>query len=141
MLCNGSIGGTPFRLIQVQHATACVHWGALKGRLSLLGVIQHTYVLTQFSNTYQHMRTPWQVQWVENERGQIIIDRAFNTQKLMSFYMDREINPNDIEWNPLDPNSLKLRLPGESLTATYLGWRPQVGSELPVSTEYQLLEV
>ena len=87
------------------------------------------------------MRTPWQVQWVENERGQIIIDRAFNTQKLMSFYMDREINPNDIEWNPLDPNSLKLRLPGESLTATYLGWIPQVGSELPGSTEYQLLEV
>eukprot|EP00891_Asterochloris_glomerata_P007064 jgi/Astpho2/7064/e_gw1.00107.157.1_t len=79
---------------------------------SFLGLWNHTYVLAQFLNTYQHMRTPWQVQWVENERGQIIIDRAFNTQKLMSFYMDREINPNDIEWNPLDPNSLKLRLPG-----------------------------
>ena len=87
------------------------------------------------------MCTPWQVQWVENERGQIIIDRAFNTQKLMSFYMDREINSNDIDWNPLDPNSLKLRLPGESLRTTYLRWSPRVGSELPRSATRQLLQL
>ena len=52
------------------------------------------------------------VSFMRNNRGQVIIDRRFNTSQLVSLYLDRPVPEDVITWNPDNPNQLKMALPG-----------------------------
>ncbi len=55
----------------------------------------------------------YQAAFRRNRGGKVIIDRAFNTGKLISMY-DADAGARDrISWNPDDPNVLKIFLPGK----------------------------
>ena len=47
-----------------------------------------------------------------NKGGKVIIDRAFNTAKLIAMYNPDAGLLDHISWNPDDPNLLKIFLPG-----------------------------
>lgn len=52
------------------------------------------------------------VSFIRNNRGQVIIDRRFNTSQLVGLYLDRPVPEDVITWNPDNPNQLKMALPG-----------------------------
>lgn len=52
------------------------------------------------------------VSFMRNSRGQIVIDRRFNTSQLVSLYLDKPVPEDVITWNPDNPNQLKMALPG-----------------------------
>ena len=54
----------------------------------------------------------YQAAFRRNKGGKVIIDRAFNTAKLISMYNPDAISGDRISWNPEDPNLLKIFLPG-----------------------------
>lgn len=49
---------------------------------------------------------------MRNNRGQVVIDRRFNTSQLVSLYLDKPVPEDVITWNPDNPNQLRLALPG-----------------------------
>ena len=53
---------------------------------------------------------------MRNSRGQIIIDRRFNTAQLMGMYMDQPLSEDTITWNPDNPNQLRMSIPGMLLS-------------------------
>ncbi|KAK9812762.1 hypothetical protein WJX72_003291 [[Myrmecia] bisecta] len=55
----------------------------------------------------------YEVAFIRNRQGKIITDRRFNTNKLLDVYMGAERAGHDnIKWDPNNPNSLSLLLPG-----------------------------
>ena len=54
------------------------------------------------------------VSFMRNNRGQVIIDRRFNTSQLVSLYLDKPVPEDVIAWNPDNPNQLRMALPGLS---------------------------
>lgn len=52
------------------------------------------------------------VSFMRNNRGQIVIDRRFNTSQLVSLYLDKPVPEDIITWNPDNPNQLRMALPG-----------------------------
>lgn len=57
------------------------------------------------------------VSFMRNNRGQVIIDRRFNTSQLVSLYLDRPVPEDVITWNPDNPNQLRMALPGLQILA------------------------
>lgn len=53
---------------------------------------------------------------MRNSRGQIIIDRRFNTAQLMGMYMNQPLSEDTITWNPDNPNQLRMSIPGMLLS-------------------------
>ena len=49
---------------------------------------------------------------MHNNRGQVVIDRRFNTSQLVSLYLDKPVPEDVITWNPDNPNQLRMALPG-----------------------------
>ncbi|KAK9840049.1 hypothetical protein WJX74_002564 [Apatococcus lobatus] len=66
--------------------------------------------LDQDLNREQHYPAAFR----RNKGGKVIIDRAFNTAKLISMYNPDAGSMDRISWNPDDPNLLKIFLPGGS---------------------------
>jgi len=52
------------------------------------------------------------VSFMHNSRGQVVIDRRFNTSQLVSLYLDKPVPEDVIAWNPDNPNQLRMALPG-----------------------------
>ena len=52
------------------------------------------------------------VSFMRNNRGQVVIDRRFNTAQLVSLYLDKPVPEDVITWNPDNPNQLMMALPG-----------------------------
>ncbi|KAL3140611.1 hypothetical protein ABBQ32_005181 [Trebouxia sp. C0010 RCD-2024] len=52
------------------------------------------------------------VSFMRNNRGQVVIDRRFNTSQLVSLYLDKPVPEDVITWNPDNPNQLRMALPG-----------------------------
>lgn len=52
------------------------------------------------------------VTFMRNNRGQVIIDRRFNTSQLVSMYLNHPVPEDVIAWNPDNPNQLKMNIPG-----------------------------
>lgn len=56
------------------------------------------------------------VSFMHNSRGQVVIDRRFNTSQLVSLYLDKPVPEDVITWNPDNPNQLRMALPGANAT-------------------------
>ena len=57
----------------------------------------------------------YEIAWIRNKKGKVIIDRKFNTARLMSVYLGRGgLDEQGITWDPDDPNRLAIRLPGST---------------------------
>lgn len=56
------------------------------------------------------------VSFMRNNRGQVVIDRRFNTSQLVSLYLDKPVPEDVITWNPDNPNQLRMALPGLNIT-------------------------
>ena len=55
----------------------------------------------------------YEVAYVKNGKGQVVIDRRHNVKSLMNLYMGRDaISDARISWNQDDPNKMAVRLPG-----------------------------
>ena len=63
----------------------------------------------------EDLETPvqYEVSFMRNQRGQVITDRRFNTASLMSIYLGKDaVSSHRMQWNPDDPNTLVMNLPG-----------------------------
>lgn len=57
----------------------------------------------------------YEVAYIKNKKGKVIIDRRFNTASLMNVYLGRGVvDEQGVSWNPDDPNRLSFQLPGEA---------------------------
>lgn len=55
----------------------------------------------------------YEVSFMRNDRGHVITDRRFNTASLMAIYLGKDAVASDsMNWNPNDPNTLSMNLPG-----------------------------
>ena len=55
----------------------------------------------------------YEVSYIKNKKGKIIIDRRFNTASLMNLYLGQgTVEEQGVSWNPDDPNRLSFQLPG-----------------------------
>lgn len=55
----------------------------------------------------------YNVKFSENARGQVVLDRKYNTAEMLGMYMkDHELLENRIKWNVDDPNGLRVSVPG-----------------------------
>lgn len=55
----------------------------------------------------------YEVSYIRNKKGKVIIDRRFNTASLMNVYLGRGmVDEQGVSWNPDDPNRLSFQLPG-----------------------------
>lgn len=58
-------------------------------------------------------RIRYEVSYIRNNKGKVIIDRRFNTSSLMNLYMGRgAVQEESVKWDPEDPNKLFVQLPG-----------------------------
>lgn len=65
----------------------------------------------------------YEVSYIKNKKGKIIIDRRFNTASLMNVYLGQGVvDAQGVSWNPDDPNRLSFQLPGK------LCMTPNIGS-------------
>ena len=65
----------------------------------------------------EDLETPvqYEVSFIRNARGRIITDRRFNTASLMAIYLGKDaITSRAMTWNPDDPNTLEMNLPGQT---------------------------
>ena len=60
------------------------------------------------------------VSFMHNSRGQVVIDRRFNTSQLVSLYLDKAVPEDNITWNPDNPNQLRMALPGQPCIALHV---------------------
>lgn len=65
------------------------------------------------------------VSFMHNNRGQVVIDRRFNTSQLVSLYLDKPVPEDVITWNPDNPNQLRMALPGSMTINTRVTRRSQ----------------
>ena len=66
------------------------------------------------------------VRFVENRRGQIVLDRVFNTAEMLKNYYDASLDLTErIRWDRDDPNALLLTLPGGMHISTLVTRRSQ----------------
>ena len=57
----------------------------------------------------------YEVSFIRNSSGRVVTDRKFNTASLMALYLGKDAIPaRSIKWNPQDPNTLVMNLPGHS---------------------------
>ena len=54
------------------------------------------------------------VSFMHNSRGQVVIDRRFNTSQLVGMYLNKPVPEDNIVWNPDNPNQLRMLVPGWS---------------------------
>ncbi|GAX77373.1 hypothetical protein CEUSTIGMA_g4819.t1 [Chlamydomonas eustigma] len=83
----------------------------------------------------------YQVKYMTDPSGrpQTIFDRRFNTVSLLEmYYGEKTPIASRIEWNPQDPNIMKLDLPGNKIIRTRVTRRSmnQLGSDRLESSEY-----
>lgn len=77
----------------------------------------------------EDLETPveYEVSFIRNHKGRVITDRRFNTASLMALYLGKDaIDARKMTWNPDDPNTLVMNLPGIPNTSV------QVHRSLPV---------
>ena len=61
----------------------------------------------------------YEVSYIKNKKGKVIIDRRFNTASLMNLYLGQgTVEEQGVSWNPDDPNRLSFQLPGTHPTPT-----------------------
>ena len=66
------------------------------------------------------------VSFMRNNRGQVIIDRRFNTSQLVGLYLDKPVPEDVITWNPDKPNQLRMALPGLQLLIWHVALVPML---------------
>lgn len=77
------------------------------------------------------------VSFMHNSRGQVVIDRRFNTSQLVSLYLDKAVPEDNITWNPDNPNQLRMALPGSMTINTRVTRRSE---ETPASDKINTSE-
>lgn len=88
----------------------------------------------------------YQVAFLQNQRGDVVPDRSFNTASLMQTYTGTPLDDvqRRIEWNSDDPNLLQFSLPGGMQVSTRVTRRleEEPGPERLSTSEYfqQLIE-
>jgi hypothetical protein len=72
----------------------------------------------------------YRVSWVTNTRGDTVMDRRFNTAALLEAYTGLRLAEvaSGIDWNPDNPNLLRLKLPGGTLAVTRVTRRSEEDS-------------
>lgn len=66
------------------------------------------------------------VKFIQNGRGQVVLDRRFNTVEMLKlYYADAKDLSQRIQWNINDPNGLRLSLPGGMSISTLVTRRSQ----------------
>lgn len=68
----------------------------------------------------------YQMKFIQNSSGQVILDRRFNTGAMLQPYYPSDVDwTQRIRWNPDDPNSLRLSLPGGTSIASLVTRRSE----------------
>eukprot|EP01025_Chloroclados_australasicus_P020941 TRINITY_DN2201_c1_g1_i10.p1 TRINITY_DN2201_c1_g1~~TRINITY_DN2201_c1_g1_i10.p1 ORF type:complete len:350 (-),score=52.21 TRINITY_DN2201_c1_g1_i10:639-1688(-) len=101
--------------------------------------------LTRARNEDLNKVLRYQISFRRNSQNQIIMDRVFNTTKLVEAYLGNKYNfEQRIQWNPDDPNILTLLMPGGRQVLTRVTRRSfnQPADDLIETSEYfeQLFE-
>lgn len=65
------------------------------------------------------------VSFMRNSRGQVVIDRRFNTSQLVGMYLNKPVPEDNIVWNPDNPNQLRMLVPGSMTINTRVTRRSQ----------------
>ncbi|KAL0028582.1 hypothetical protein WJX79_003346 [Trebouxia sp. C0005] len=109
-----SIGGGPSDLTFPE-----LFLGTWKVQTTLVKVVERAQ-----KEDLQHPQK-YLVSFMHNNRGQVIIDRRFNTSQLVSLYLDKPVPEDVITWNPDNPNQLRMALPGSMTINTRVTRRSQ----------------
>eukprot|EP00803_Ostreobium_quekettii_P007750 evm.model.scf_1668.5 EVM.evm.TU.scf_1668.5 scf_1668:27419-33693(-) len=109
------IGGGPADLVFPREFLGV--WDTLSTLVSVETPLGTEFVpnlkVVERAKTELNVPLQYSVNFVENSRNEVITDRRYNTASLMEMYYGTEIDfVNRINWNPDDPNVLKLSLPG-----------------------------
>eukprot|EP01026_Neomeris_dumetosa_P022542 TRINITY_DN1940_c0_g1_i5.p1 TRINITY_DN1940_c0_g1~~TRINITY_DN1940_c0_g1_i5.p1 ORF type:complete len:351 (-),score=47.98 TRINITY_DN1940_c0_g1_i5:238-1245(-) len=95
--------------------------------------------LTRARNEDLNKVLQYRIAFRRNDQGKVIMDRVYNTAKLVEAYLGDEYNISErIQWNPNDPNILTLSLPGGLIVNTRVTRRSfnQPADDLIETSEY-----
>ena len=95
-------------------------------------VADHSFRVKGFERARSELEQTIQylVRFVENRRGQIVLDRIFNTAEMLKPYYGESLDISErIRWDRDNPNALQLTLPGGMYISTLVTRRSQKEQE------------